>query len=135
MLLNGLMVDDISGGEEGETTPPPKSKIFIGKRKREKEEEKGEEEYLGVPGTHHIGRGNAADHKEGACHCGGSCSTECFTVMLFSGIGVLLMLSSTLAPPIQAAGEAGDVDLGCRPKHGFPSSKKAADLPVPPGPL
>ena len=46
MLLNGLMVDDISGGGEGETTLPPKSKIFNGKRKREKEEEeeKGEED-------------------------------------------------------------------------------------------
>ena len=42
----GLMVDDISGGGEGETTPPPKSNVFIGKRKREKEEEeeKGEED-------------------------------------------------------------------------------------------
>ena len=52
MLLDGLTVEEISGGGHGETTPPPKTKIGkTQKRKREeqKEEEKeeGEEENEG----------------------------------------------------------------------------------------
>ena len=44
MLLDGLTVEDINGGRDGERTPPPKSKIRKRKREEEKEEEKEEEE-------------------------------------------------------------------------------------------
>ena len=43
MLLDGLTVEDTSGGGHGDTTPPPKSKIPKRKLEEQKEDEKKEE--------------------------------------------------------------------------------------------